>query len=120
MARLARVTRTFAHGPRTYTRGITLEAAEFGDRLSQYEEDGLIVVDPEPEPESTQSDPPMTHDASPSLTGLGLSEEDLETLRKAGYIGRVELALATDEQLLELKGIGPVKVEKVREWLSGD
>ena len=129
------VVRAFEHNGRAYTRGVSPKASEFGGDLDRYLEEGVLrkardasgVVSPAPvattnggETQHVPSNPPATADDSPSLTGLDLSEADLKTLQDAGYVGRLPIASATDEELLALHGIGEGKLAKIREWVSGD
>lgn len=116
----ASVLRTFEYKGKRYTRGVAPLASVFGDDLEGLVEQGL-VWSPEdfgrkPAP---PSNPPMTSDAEPSLTGLDLPAADLETLKGAGLVGRVELAAASDEAILALPGIGAGKLATIRAFLDG-
>lgn len=62
-----------------------------------------------PDTDTKQDDPFVT-----ALLDAGLSEVDAAAVTKAGFTNQDALADASDEELLAIDGIGPVKLEKLR------
>lgn len=53
--------------------------------------------------------------ASDGLAGASLDEDTYELLIAAGYLTVEEVRIASDEELLAIKGIGPARLAETRE-----
>lgn len=49
-----------------------------------------------------------------------LNAAQVEALQKAGFIDKVTVRRATDEELIKLNGIGPATIIKLRDWCIGE